>query len=109
MKNFISIILFVIIYSTVIAGELKVGSKKASPEGTPAAQKNAPTSEKEEGVKTLTYKKVGDVDLEMKIYEKADHAFNFSPTGSKATHQDMDDFFVSLGYLKTKDLPTEKN
>ena len=46
---------------------------------------------------------------DLKIYEKADHAFNFSPTGSKATHQDMDDFFVSLGYLKTKDLPTEKN
>lgn len=46
---------------------------------------------------------------ELKIYEKADHAFNFSPTGSKDTHQDMDDFFVSLGYLKTKGLPTEKN
>jgi acetyl esterase/lipase len=42
---------------------------------------------------------------DLKIYEKADHAFNFSPTGSKATHQDMDDFFVSLGYLKTKETP----
>jgi acetyl esterase len=37
---------------------------------------------------------------DLKIYEKADHAFNFSPTGSKATQQDMDDFLVSLGYLK---------
>jgi hypothetical protein len=46
---------------------------------------------------------------DLKIYEMADHAFNFSPTGSKDTHQDMDDFFVSLAYLKTKGLPTEKN
>jgi hypothetical protein len=44
----------------------------------------------------------------LKIYEKADHAFNFSPTGSKATHQDIDGFLVSLGYLKTKELPLEK-
>jgi dienelactone hydrolase len=39
---------------------------------------------------------------DLKIYENADHAFNFSPTGAKATHQEMDDFLVSLGYLKTK-------
>ncbi len=45
---------------------------------------------------------------DLKIYENADHAFNFSPTGSKATHQDIDDFLVSLGYLKTKELPLEK-
>jgi acetyl esterase/lipase len=51
-------------------------------------------------------KNMGRCDL--KIYENADHAFNFSPTGSKATHQDMDDFLVSLGFLKTRELPLEK-
>jgi dienelactone hydrolase len=46
---------------------------------------------------------------DLKIYEKADHAFNFSPAGSKATHQDMEDFLVSLKYLKTKESQLEKN
>jgi acetyl esterase/lipase len=45
---------------------------------------------------------------DLKIYEKADHAFNFSPAGSKATHQDMEDFLVSLKYLKTKESQLEK-
>lgn len=42
------------------------------------------------------------------IYKNSDHAFNFSPQGSKATTQAMDDFLVSLGYLKPQDPQTHK-
>ncbi len=59
-----------------------------------------------EKYKTEMEKQVGRCDL--KIYENADHAFNFSPQGSKATTQDMDQFLVSLGYLKPEDRPIQK-
>lgn len=42
------------------------------------------------------------------IYENSDHAFNFSPAGSKATTQATDDFLVSLGYLNPVDRQTQK-
>jgi hypothetical protein len=98
MKAIISISLCVSICSIAIAGEFHVSSH-----GSDANEASR------ESAKSLTYKKVGDTELEMKIYENANHAFNFSPAGSKATHQDMEDFLVSLGCLKTKDLPIEKN
>lgn len=36
---------------------------------------------------------------------KFDYPDQRLPGTAKATHQDMDDFLVSLGYLKTKELP----
>lgn len=42
------------------------------------------------------------------IYENSDHAFNFSPAGSKATTQATDDFLVSLRYLNAEDRQTQK-
>jgi len=41
---------------------------------------------------------------DLKIYENADHAFNFSSEGAKTTTRDMDDFLVSLGYLTNRNM-----
>ncbi len=65
MKAIISISLCVSICSSAIAAEFHVSAAtaKAQPGHTNTVQ---------DGVKTLTYKKVGDVELEMKIHYPPD-------------------------------------